>query len=545
MMKNKIFELKNLVIAVFLLVMQFSCRGTDSGGNLSEGKAIVKIKIEGETFEDAKDIGSQALLGKNQSLGTDLVQRQEIMLNQEFNLVAELSAVTSTTTNYAQATSNGIMQADIKRLSGGVRYKLLVYKSTGEYVTERNYIYGQEGSTAALNLEGDGNYIFIVYSVNSDKDLPEVSFSTPTSKMLSGSTLTGLSSTADFMYYRKDMQVSGNKPNYLDVTLKHKLSQITVTIDASATGYNITGVTAGFDSHYPSYNVNLSGGELNRVGSVGSIPVSFPSTSGTNIITGTPTLINGETTTGKFTISSITIGSLTQSVPREAMTGLRITSGIKYNLKLRINPSDIYLDHNGQKAARINGLIWMRHNLGADTKIDPDKEAITSGLHGNYYQFGRILSEANATATNVNSNYNRIAAASNAWNSGTEAAPKKTGNDPCPSGYRVPASAEVRVLINATTESIIGNWRDSPVNYSAAKVFTSKRNNAIRLTMPTQGYFSFNDPLRQRGTASLYWTSSINSANIGFSNFFNVSANPVTISGWYNQQGFPIRCIAE
>ena len=51
------------------------------------------------------------------------------------------------------------------------------------------------------------------------------------------------------------MGVSGDKPNNLDIIFKHKLSQITATIDASETGYNITKVNANFDSHYPVLDV--------------------------------------------------------------------------------------------------------------------------------------------------------------------------------------------------------------------------------------------------------------------------------------------------
>ena len=72
----------------------------------------------------------------------------------------------------------------------------------------------------------------------------------------------------------------------------------------------------------------------------------------------------------KFTLSTITIGPLTQTVSSAALTGLKITPGIMYNLKFTLSPADVYLDnYNGQKAARINGKVWMRYNLGADTVL--------------------------------------------------------------------------------------------------------------------------------------------------------------------------------
>ena len=111
--------------------------------------------------------------------------------------------------------------------------------------------------------------------------------------------ISGLANTVDFMYYRKDMQVSGNQTNYLDVILRHRLSQITTTIDASATGYNITAVTANIDSHYPSYNVPLSTGTPAQTGTAGTAAVTFP-TLGTQIVVANPLMLNGNTTTGNL-----------------------------------------------------------------------------------------------------------------------------------------------------------------------------------------------------------------------------------------------------
>jgi hypothetical protein len=79
----------------------------------------------------------------------------------------------------------------------------------------------------------------------------------------------------------------------------------------------------------------------------------------------------------------------------------------------------------------------MRYNLGADTSINPDQDPIVSGLHGGYYRSGRSVSVANGTETSLNSNFNGNPADANAWNSGTEAAPVKTANDPCPQNYRI------------------------------------------------------------------------------------------------------------
>ncbi|XJR86382.1 hypothetical protein ACH34I_02995 [Elizabethkingia anophelis] len=298
-----------ILTGAMLLLAVFSCRSNDSDNKVTAGgTANLSINLQGEAFDDTADLGGQASLTQGVSVSTSAVQRKEIPFNNDFTLVAELSPVGSSSGKQAQAALGGNLLAATgpTPLGTGIRYKVVVFRSTGEYVTERNYARGQESSTADLNLDGGSNYTFIVYSVKSQTDLPDVTYTNTSNKTLATASISGLANTVDFMYYRKDMQVSGNQTNYLDVILRHRLSQITTTIDASATGYNITAVTANIDSHYPSYNVPLSTGTPAQTGTAGTAAVTFP-TLGTQIVVANPLMLNGNTTTGKFTLSTITI----------------------------------------------------------------------------------------------------------------------------------------------------------------------------------------------------------------------------------------------
>ena len=559
-LKQTSFGIATSTWLLLILFTVFSCRSSDTDNKVTAGgTADVKINLQGEAFDDTADLGGQASLTQGVSVSTSAVQRKEIPFNNDFTLVAELSPVSSSSGKQAQASLGGNLLAATgpTPLGTGIRYKVVVFRSTGEYVTERNYIRGQESSTADLNLDGDSNYAFIVYSVKSQTDLPDVTYTNTSNKTLSTASISGLANTVDFMYYRKDMQVSGNQTNYLDVILRHRLSQITTTIDASATGYNITAVTANIDSHYPSYNVPLSTGTPAQTGTAGTAAVTFP-TLGTQIIVANPVMLNGNTTTGKFTLSTITIGPLTQTVSSTALTGLKITPGIMYNLKFTLSPTDVYLDnYNGQKAARINGKVWMRYNLGADNSINPDQDPIVSGLHGGYYQFGRNVSVANGTETSLNSNFNGNPAAANAWNSGTEIAPVKTANDPCPQNYRLPTQTEFQGLLDATVQSNVGTWSASDTNYGAAKVLTSKKNNNVKIVLPAQGAFGARGNgapytwwwTNQRGSRVSYWTSTSTSGNN--TSYFEGSSTSATV--FVQTDGNPstkvlsktIRCIAQ
>ncbi|MDV3662567.1 hypothetical protein CMU51_00650 [Elizabethkingia anophelis] len=528
-----------ILTGAMLLLAVFSCRSNDSDNKVTAGgTANVSINLQGEAFDDTADLGGQASLMQGVSVSTSAVQRKEIPFNNDFTLVAELSPVSNFSGKQAQAALGGNLLAAIgpTPLGTGIRYKVVVFRSTGEYVTERNYIRGQESSTAALNLDGGSNYTFIVYSVKSQTDLPDVTYTNSSNKTLATASISGLANTVDFMYYRKDMQVSGNQTNYLDVILRHRLSQITTTIDASATGYNITAVTANIDSHYPSYNVPLSTGTPAQTGTAGTAAVTFP-TLGTQIVVANPVMLNGNTTTGKFTLSAITIGPLTQTVSSAALTGLKITPGIMYNLKFTLSPADVYLDnYNGQKAARINGKVWMLYNLG-DNRTDPNTGPFDQS---NFYQFGRnTVVATGSTQTAEIAGWNTTIAADNAWNSGTEAAPVKTGNDPCPQNYRIPTRTELQSLLDGTTKTEIGTFNDSPTNFSAAKVYTSNRNSSVKLTFPAIGARNAAaGRVNNRGISPHVWTSTASDASNAYAN----GRNAIVIHP--KNTGNPIRCIA-
>ena len=54
------------------------------------------------------------------------------------------------------------------------------------------------------------------------------------------------------------------------------------------------------------------------------------------------------------------------SLQNITLNDLNITPGVRYNLKISLQPNDKYLSYRGYRAVRLSGMIWMRHNLGAD-----------------------------------------------------------------------------------------------------------------------------------------------------------------------------------
>ncbi|NAW51818.1 hypothetical protein GNY06_10695, partial [Elizabethkingia argentiflava] len=216
-------RLTTAFIAVSLLLFFLACRSTGAESQLSTdhqnpllsgGMAIVKVNMHGDVFDDFHELNPKASLQRGNSLENPAQKlREEIPFNDEYNLVAELTPVntlSSEKTAQASLNRNLASKTEITPLKTGVKYKVVVYDASGEYVTERDYTVGREKDTDQLALKGGDTYTFIAYSLNSS-ELPDVNFSNPSHKTLETSSLNNLSGNSDFMYFRKDMQVSGNR----------------------------------------------------------------------------------------------------------------------------------------------------------------------------------------------------------------------------------------------------------------------------------------------------------------------------------------------
>jgi uncharacterized protein (TIGR02145 family) len=185
-----------------------------------------------------------------------------------------------------------------------------------------------------------------------------------------------------------------------------------------------------------------------------------------------------------------------------------------------------------------------------DNRINPE---IGPFDQYNYYQFGRPNAVANASTmpeSLPNFDLSMFKPATNVWNLGTESNPiKNHQKDPCPRGYRVPTATEYQSLIDGTIYSSVGTWTESVINYSSAGIFTSKKNSAVKLTIPAGGVRTAGSSgkLIWRGIGGYLFTSSVASVN--------TSNHPITVSiknsspknGNLFQHNFAtcIRCIAE
>ncbi|MCT4138328.1 hypothetical protein HZP64_13790 [Elizabethkingia anophelis] len=557
-MKNRLYKIKAFLFV--LLITVTACRNSDTDHHLGNEPVAVKMNMKGTEYNDAGNLGSLASSGKSAGIGLS-VQRQNIQLTKDLVLTAELVPDTASAQDKAKTSRNGITAVETGDLGMGVLYKVVVFDANGNYVTERDYTRGQEDSAQALMLDGGSSYTFIVYSFNSTTTLPSITFSNPNNKTLTTSSITSpIMFLSDVMYFRKDMTVSGNGTNYLDIVLKHKMSQITTTIDASATSYTVSVVNAEIGNTNTGASMQLLDGSITRGGSTGRRPLVF-ATLNTAIVKADPLIFNtnaitnGRVTFSKLTMTSSQGATITQN--NFSINNLTIAPGVKYNLNLTVTPNDTYLVYQGIPAARINGQIWMRHNLGTNYSLQGDgvtpvlnPDTPQKALYGNIYQWGRSAVVANAdTPAGAISAWNTAQAPDGAWNTGTAANPVKTSQDPCPTGYRVPSDTEWRTVLANTTQELVGTWNGTPNpnDYSAAAVFKSSRNPSVQLTLPsTLLRNSSNGVLASGGTfrSTWYWG---NRKNIAGGNATLLRLQPTTflVTASIPTFGASVRCIAD
>ncbi|MCL2041217.1 MAG: fibrobacter succinogenes major paralogous domain-containing protein [Bacteroidales bacterium] len=125
------------------------------------------------------------------------------------------------------------------------------------------------------------------------------------------------------------------------------------------------------------------------------------------------------------------------------------------------------------------------------------------------------------------------------WNAGTESAPEKTVNDPCPCGWRVPTKADFDKLVNETYVTWLWTTKNGVNGY----LLTDNATNAS-LFLPAAGYRNSNNgALYNAGTAGHYWSSTPNGSYAFYLYFY--SGNFYVNNSNNRANGFSVRCVAE
>ncbi|HFK5504481.1 TPA: FISUMP domain-containing protein [Elizabethkingia anophelis] len=541
-MKKNIYLLRNTFFITALLFLG-SCRSTDTESTLSgNGTSAVSFKLMGSDYADSGKLSGQASLSKGgvTNFGNQ-IQRHSLLVTPSNLITAELSPSTESSRVSANASLklNSIAVASGDPLTSGIRFRAIAYRqSNGNYHIHQDFTIGQ--TVAPMMLDNGSAYNIVVYSYGTST-LPDITDGEKDN--ISNAVVNYDDNNRDFMY-RNIPFTPTNSTNTLNITLRHKVAQITAIVNSVGMG-NITNITNGLlTPHYSNGVVALSNGVMSgRSTTTSGSSLIFPSSSfpGTTQ-TASPVFVNADTggnLTGKFS-ADITIAGTTKTI--SLPNSFKITPENKSNLTINLVKCGAYIGPNTDPA---NYKEFMCQNLGATSGINPFSPE--AGNHGAKYQWGAQTNETGRYISQSDDQSN--SGAITGWNSSS----KPNGswsdaskiNNPCPPGYRVPTKAQWQAVIdnNKNVERVTTDgWVSSITNYSSALYFRNPSN--IRtLMLPAAGYRSRTDgTLTNRGSSGFYWSSSGATSNASYLNFSSSSVN-VNYSSRTN--GFSVRCVAE
>ncbi|OPC30692.1 FISUMP domain-containing protein [Elizabethkingia anophelis] len=532
-----------LVITSLIFILSFlslsSCRSTDidqdkvlKGSEISGGLAAVNINLLGAGYANSNKPAQVASINQKGLNVDNDVQHYSVLVSPSSFITAELTPNGSLSSVASSKNLNTIAAVAGDQLGAGNKFRVIVYKhNDGSYKTYQDYTIGQP--VAPLMLGGGVDYDIVVYSYGAST-LPSISTNEQTN--IGNAKINYDSENRDLMYQK----ISGFKPNgnnannSLNIKLRHKIPNLTVTLKSNSIISSVSNALIG--NNYANAKLSLQSGEMIDWGSFNKVNVDFPSGSSSSLVS-LPVFVNNDTNKGLFS-ANITVAGVTKTI--DLVDAFKITPEYKSNLTINLKTCGAYIGSNTNPA---NYKEFMCQNLGATEGVDPFSPEV--GNHGAKYQWGARTGEAGRYISQASdqSNDGDISG----WEiykkpSGSWSDNRKTENDPCPSGYRVPTVSQWQAVINNNNiERVGGSWANDKNNYSTALYFRSSSN--IRtLMLPVAGdRNSMGGGLSYRGMYGFYWSSSESSS----ASYLSFSSGNISTYDDGRTIGLSVRCIAE
>lgn len=97
----------------------------------------------------------------------------------------------------------------IEPLGNNIRYKLVVYSTSGAFIDQIDYVHTQEHLAESLWLVDGTSYTFVAYSINSASTLPAITFRDGIQD-ISHSEILGIDYSTDFLYFKIENKLISN-----------------------------------------------------------------------------------------------------------------------------------------------------------------------------------------------------------------------------------------------------------------------------------------------------------------------------------------------
>lgn len=402
---------KKIFIAILFFSVIFIGSCSKEIFNTNNGAPVVQLRIEGVDFLNSSTNKASALQ-ETTPKGLE-VQRQIIPLTDNISVFATLIPET-TSSNDLENKFTPSKRADNqpvvheRELAVGTKFMVLVYNSSNQLIAERQYTYAplsadQDNQLKYENLEVGQTYTFVVYSINSKENLPQIN----NKQNLLNASLPNISS--ELLYFKKNLTVSSGL-NYLNVKLKHQFSEVRTTIEVDQTG-DLEGslltdiATPRIMPSYQSADFKLVDGQKtykNEITEGTALPISIPQ-GGTISASSDPVFIISNGTNATLDIPSIRINQFTNSLK---ISNFVLTPGIRYNLKLQVgcpclseaNSSGV-IDISEDIAGRPRTFTFAEADFGMEFDIYKLDNSFNMTINGKPFYIGSYANSSTGKRT--------------------------------------------------------------------------------------------------------------------------------------------------